>query len=207
MEFSTKHKFLFFAIPKTGSTAVRKILARYSDKIDFRKFYHLIKYDPLHINQHTAKKIFTESGVHVNQNYFEFVIVRNPYDKVISHISYGINSNNPPTHPINYNNIDAVLDIYEENVKHDNWIGKNNSYYMFCPQMYWTTDTITSNLKIYHYEEIDKAWDDIRIKLNLDLPNLPVVNVTGPKITLTQSQKDRIYDILKQDFKTFNYDK
>lgn len=204
MEFSTKHKFLFFAVPKTASTSIRHVLKEYSDKISIKKFNHLIKYDPLHMDQSVARNIFKEAGIHLPKNMFEFVFVRNPYEKLCSQISYASKSKQAN---IDFSNVDKVLDVYENLIHKNIWFDNDLRFYNFCLQSYWTTNPISSNFKVFKVEEIDSAWDSIRDELKLDLPDLPVINKSEKTITLTDGQKHRAYEIFKQDFDLFGYDK
>lgn len=81
---SHKHKFIFFAFPKTGSDCVRKILAPYSDVIctvftkttDKNPFYS-------HITPTETRDIFESKGWKFDE-YFKFVFVRNPFARVVS---------------------------------------------------------------------------------------------------------------------------
>lgn len=81
---SHKYKFIFFAYPKTGSSSVRQILDPYSDIIatTYKKrtqdnpFYS-------HITAHETKKLFEERGWDWN-SYHKFVVVRNPYSRIVS---------------------------------------------------------------------------------------------------------------------------
>jgi len=204
MQFSTRNKFLFLAIPKTASTSIRHALKNYSDHINFRHFNHLIKYDTLHIDQSVAKQIFSEAGIHLSKNTLEFVFVRNPYDKLCSQINYVTKSRYTN---INFDNVDEVLDVYENVIHRNKWFDNDIRFYNFCPQNYWTKNPIFENFKVFKVEEIDKAWTSIRNELNLDLPDLSVHNKSQKSIELTQSQRDRAYDIFKEDFQLFGYDK
>lgn len=204
MEFSTKHKFLFFAVPKTASTSIRYVLKKYSDRIKFNNFSHLIDYDPLHIDQTVASKIFQESGIHVDKNSLEFIFVRHPFSKLCSQISY---ANNSRYNTIDYTNIDKVLDVYENNICRNIWLENDRRFYNFCLQSYWAKNHISNNFKVFKVEEIDNSWNIIRAELGLDLPNLPVINKSANVVTLTDRQKARAYDIFKEDFDLFGYDK
>lgn len=84
MRISHKYKFVFLAVPRTGSTTVRKILDDYSDvkslhisKVtDMYPYYH-------HIPAGKLKKIFADKGWDWG-SYRKFCVVRNPYDRVVS---------------------------------------------------------------------------------------------------------------------------
>tara|TARA_R110002167_G_scaffold366019_1_gene592663 strand:+ start:205 stop:807 length:603 start_codon:yes stop_codon:yes gene_type:complete len=80
MRISHKHKFIFLAVPKTGSTTIRRCLDSYSD-------IHSIN-DPegplhWHARPPELKEYFEEQ--HWNwDEYFKFTFVRNPWSRAVS---------------------------------------------------------------------------------------------------------------------------
>lgn len=84
MRISHRHRFVFLANPRTGSTTVRKILDDYSDiksvhvsqVDDVNPFYH-------HISAAELKIIF-EKKRWPWEEYRKFCMVRNPFDRVVS---------------------------------------------------------------------------------------------------------------------------
>ncbi|MCK4678323.1 MAG: sulfotransferase family 2 domain-containing protein [Bacteroidales bacterium] len=84
MRISHKHRFVFLAIPRTGSTTVRNVLDDYSDIksihiseiTDGFPFYH-------HISARELKNIFERRGWEWS-DYKKFCMIRNPYDRVVS---------------------------------------------------------------------------------------------------------------------------
>ncbi len=84
MRISHEHKFIFFSVPRTGSTTVREILDEYSDvkSIHISKtseenpFYH-------HISPLEVERIFDQRGWEWDR-YKKFCFVRNPFDRVVS---------------------------------------------------------------------------------------------------------------------------
>ena len=75
--------------------------------------------------------------------------------------------------------------------------------------MYWVRDPLTTKLHIFKYQEIDAAWTTIRHILNVDLPDLNKKNVTEHKIIneLSATQKNRCYELFKDDFESLGYDR
>jgi Sulfotransferase family len=84
VRISHKHKFIFLALPRTGSTTVRKILDDYSDIKSVHitqvtqqfPFYH-------HISARELKRIFDKRRWDWFA-YQRFCVVRNPFDRVVS---------------------------------------------------------------------------------------------------------------------------
>jgi hypothetical protein len=84
MRISHKHKFIFIAIPKTGSTVIRNHLDSYSDvngnSNNTSPFYHHVKAD-------TLKSYFVENKLDWS-SYFKFSFLRNPYARLVSQYYY-----------------------------------------------------------------------------------------------------------------------
>lgn len=84
MRISHTYQFIFFAIPRTGSTTVRDVLDGYSDirsvhsseRTPEHPFYH-------HISPRETRNIFVSRGLDWHA-FKKFCVVRNPYDRVVS---------------------------------------------------------------------------------------------------------------------------
>lgn len=90
MIISHKYKFIFIAIPKTGTTSIEESLkSRIELKIDN---YNIFKHDicPEEKRDHkirkhsTAKEIKEVLGEKIYNSYFKFCFVRNPWDRLVS---------------------------------------------------------------------------------------------------------------------------
>lgn len=85
MRLSYKHKFVYIAIGKSGSSSIRNALDKYS----------CIEYwgsDPekseyIHTNLRDVKKIFSFTDCEFD-SYFKFSFVRNPWSRVVSYWNY-----------------------------------------------------------------------------------------------------------------------
>jgi hypothetical protein len=198
---SPSKKILFLHIPRTaGSSIYDTLKAVCPDSTDFQKnlTYQYIKKShganlftiDHHIDQTSLKKIINTAGLNLD-DYFEFTIVRNPYERLLSQYNYTSNRQNL--------DFDTFLDLYEI---------KNQSFWHES-QLNWTKNPITKNFKYYKYEELDKAWIEIQERTGLGLTDLPLINQTRIKTIskLSQKQKDRIYSILKDEFEFLNYEK
>lgn len=212
MLISSEKKILFFHIPKTAGSAVFEILQNACpDYHSVRRnlMHHYVKNCPnpsklsmeyFHVDQEYMKSILEYSGLRVH-NYFEFTIIRNPYDRLLSQYNFDISI---PNATRIYKDFDSFLDLYEDT----DYINESTPYW-YKSQLSWIKNPLTKNFKYYKYEELDKAWTDIRENTGLDLPDLPLINKTKVKTIpeLSKSQKDRIYNILKDEFDFLNYEK
>lgn len=109
---SLKHKFIFIHVPKTGGTSVSHAIGSYSeDKIAFTDcpgnllsdngHQGIVANNPMfkhvsHVNYYVHASVEDLYQVLGNDifSFYLFAVVRNPYDRVISHTSFvnGINS-------------------------------------------------------------------------------------------------------------------
>ncbi|MGZ9812024.1 sulfotransferase family 2 domain-containing protein [Pseudoroseicyclus sp. H15] len=84
MRISHEKKFIFLAVPRTGSTSLRDLLDPYSDIKSVHitetnrnhPYYH-------HISARELKDIFDKNGWDFS-SYSKFCVVRNPFDRVVS---------------------------------------------------------------------------------------------------------------------------
>ena len=84
MRISHKHKFVYIAIPKTGSTSVRSALNDYTDitSVGDRNSPYLH-----HVTADVLKKHFDEKKWNWD-DYFKFTFVRNPWEREVSNYEY-----------------------------------------------------------------------------------------------------------------------
>ena len=92
MIVSHKHKFIFIAIPKTATHAIRFALRPHLGNEDWEQvdlfhksrlpFNDFKNINHGHISAIEAKKVL---GEEVWDNYFKFSFVRNPYDRFVSY--------------------------------------------------------------------------------------------------------------------------
>lgn len=82
MRVSHKHKFVFIAIPKTGSSSIRTIMREKADVLSVpgappsSPLYH-------HVKPSKLETYFKEQNWNWNE-YFKFTFVRNPWDRAVS---------------------------------------------------------------------------------------------------------------------------
>jgi len=80
VRLSHKYKFIFIAIPKTGSSSIRYALNDYSD---IRS-----KNDPNSPYAHHVPASKLKEHIGCWEEYFKFAFVRNPWDLVVSSYFY-----------------------------------------------------------------------------------------------------------------------
>ena len=192
-------KIIFIHIPKTAGSSIEHLLrdeGKY--ELDFigvrngRSTHHYMGIE--------LKLILKE----LYPTYYKFSFVRNPYDRLIS--EYFWCRINNVGHKFN-KTFDEFLDYVEDVIKNKKFFKPIENDH-FIPQysfLFFNNKLLVNN--IFKYEDIETVAPLIKkrlkIKTSLQHLNKSVKN----EITLTQEQKDRIYNLYKIDFETFNYEK
>lgn len=85
MRLSHRHRFVFFALPKAGSSSVRQLLAPYSDIQSVKNFFHRCVENPFypHITPREAQPLFLSRGWDFDV-YHKFAVTRNPWARAVS---------------------------------------------------------------------------------------------------------------------------
>jgi hypothetical protein len=192
-------KIIFIHIPKTAGSSIEHLLrdeGKY--ELDFigvrngRSTHHYMGIE--------LKLILKE----LYPTYYKFSFVRNPYDRLIS--EYFWCRLNNVGHKFN-KTFDEFLDYVEDVIKNKKFFKPIENDH-FIPQysfLFFNNKLIVNN--IFKYEDIETVAPLIkkRLKINTVLQHLNKSKKN--EITLTQEQKDRIYNLYKIDFQTFNYEK
>ena len=192
-------KIIFIHIPKTAGSSIEHLLrdeGKY--ELDFigvrngRSTHHYMGIE--------LKMILKE----LYPTYYKFSFVRNPYDRLIS--EYFWCRINNVGHKFN-KTFDEFLDYVENVIKNKKFFKPIENDH-FIPQysfLFFNNKLLVNN--IFKYEDIETVVPLIKkrlkIKTSLQHLNKSVKN----EITLTQEQKDRIYNLYQIDFQTFNYEK
>ena len=227
MFISLEKKILFFHISKTAGTSATYFLRNHCP--DHEKAYQDIFYanrnheackhitvnwkdnynwddpdfDPIqHIIPSHAKS-FLNLYKKDYSDFFEFIIIRNPYQRFLSKFQYRV-THNPG------DDFDWMISGLESEFA--NSLSEPLKYW-FLPQTSYVDDSITKNLKIYRFEELDKLWCDLTDLLQIDRETvkIPLINQNNDKhkyaAVLGLEQKQRIYNMYKSDFIRFGYDR
>ena len=208
MILSTKHKFIFWHIPKTAGMSIRELLQPHGLVLDHlfgqgwrqRQSTHW-----WHINQDDFLKENAVTGMHV-RNYKEIAFVRNPYQVMVSKYNYIkglgtlVNAHGQEVESINTQTLDQFI---------DRQISRQDGNWLSFPQTHWTDRPVSSHgVQVFKVEDLSSAWGELQAYLGLELPALPYQNVSDKLVTvdqLTQNQRDRIYEHFKCDFEAFGY--
>lgn len=178
---------VFVHINKTGGTSV-------AHAINLPAKRHL-----------TVKNIINEIGVLNWEQAYKFTVVRNPWDKVVSHYKYRqkTNQTNLAEHSISFK--EWVIKSYGP-VKDKRFYDKPK---MFQPQVEWLKDfddRITID-QIMHFEKINEDFKKVSDHLGLakELPHLNKTVRKNYKAYYDEETKKIVEDWFKEDIAYFGY--
>jgi len=192
-------KIIFIHIPKTAGSSIEHLLrdeGKY--ELDFigvrngRSTHHYMGIE--------LKMILKE----LYPKYYKFSFVRNPYDRIISEyfwcrikdVGYKFNKT-----------FDEFLDYVEDVIKNKKFFKPIENDH-FIPQysfLFFNNKLLVNN--IFKYEDIETIVPLIKKKLKINTVLQHLNKSNKNEITLTDQQKERIYNLYKNDFQTFNYEK
>ena len=192
-------KIIFIHIPKTAGSSIEHLLrdeGRY--ELDFigvrngRSTHHYMGIE--------LKMILKD----LYPKYYKFSFVRNPYDRLIS--EYFWCRIKDVGHKFN-KTFDEFLDYVEDVIKNKKFFKPIENDH-FIPQysfLFFNNKLLVNN--IFKYEDIETVAPLIKKRLKIKTTLQHLNKSVKNEITLTQEQKDRIYNLYKIDFETFNYEK
>jgi len=192
-------KIIFIHIPKTAGSSIEHLLrdeGRY--ELDFigvrngRSTHHYMGIE--------LKLILKD----LYPKYYKFSFVRNPYDRLVS--EYFWCRINNVGHKFN-KTFDEFLDYVEDVVKNKKFFKPIENDH-FIPQysfLFFNNKLLVNN--IFKYEDLETVGPLIKKRLKIKTTLQHLNKSVKNEITLTQEQKDRVYNLYKIDFETFNYDK
>lgn len=178
-------KFVFIHINKTGGSSIEKAL-----KLPFE--------------HKTAVQKIDEMGRVDWNSRFTFTVVRNPWDKVVSHYHYRVLTNQTSLgdNPISFN--EWVLRTY----------GEQDSYYydkpnMFMPQLDWIEDDSENILvnRVFRFENLDEEFSELMQILNKHavLPHVKQSMRGGYREYYDKQSYQIIESWFKRDINKFGY--
>ena len=205
MIISHKHRFIFFAIPKTGTHSVRQALRAHLGPDDLEQvglfenkrfpFPEFAEFKSGHVS---ARQIRPVLGDEVYNSYFKFAFVRNPFDRFVSYCAF-LSRDNPSFD----NNPQAYM----------NWVVSKLrpvDQLLYKPQCEFITDA-NKSLQIDFVgrnETMQASYDAICEKIGIPSATLGKVNSTAHRHYrdyYTPELVDLVRAQYQDDLKLFGY--
>ena len=200
---SKKYKFIFIHIPKSAGSSIYFALKPFSDPFalkfissPLKKIGYPINLGPEPLDAHsTAKEIQSILGLDFD-NYFKFVFVRNPWERVCSDYYYIRNNKSHPAHVKTVN----AKDLNE-------FISKG--IYVLRPQCDFIFDDSNNQLVdfIGRYENLEEDFNHIleKLQINVQLKRFNSNYYRSHKEILNKESIELIYERYKEDISIFKY--
>ena len=200
---SKKYKFIFIHIPKSAGSSIYFALKPFSDPValkfissPLKKIGNPINLGPEPLDSHsTAKEIQSILGLDFF-NYFKFVFVRNPWERVCSDYYYIRNNKTHPAHAKTVNTKDL-----------NEFISKG--IYVLRPQCDFIFDDSNNQLVdfIGRYENLEEDFNHIleKLKINVQLKRFNSNYYMSHKEILNKESIELIYERYKKDISIFKY--
>lgn len=216
-----KNKFIFLHIPKTAGTSIgQHFYNEYYNGTSLNQSLHL---DFGYLDKYTSYRIhFDNLNEEILKNYFVFTVVRNPYDRFISLYKFD--------KEIKSINFDDFCSNFKK--KYENSFGKLEKIDETPKDMKFISDKIYKNInsisqtdylrgtytdyidkfpyinKILKFENLENDFKEVCdiLKISDKLPHLNKRKY-DVEVSLSELNKNRIYEMFEEDFINFGYDK
>ena len=148
MIISKEKKFVFTAIPKTGSMSIEKALRKYDNEDD--------------LVQHELLKNVDQA---LDESYYRFCFFRNPWDRMVSWYHFDIKKGN------------RFFNHTSDKLSFPEWLEKSKvTGTLKKGQTHWISlkGKLIPDVAIYKFEEMDDSWKHIceTLKISEELPHI-----------------------------------
>jgi len=200
----TKHKILYVPIPKAANTSIKHALCANLLSEDVSDTHNI------HQDPRVPKVAFSEIQDSINADWFVFTVVRNPYDRSRSAYLDKVIKDKARIHGVRELGIepdDSYLDLLQVIRLWPRRLLNNH----FIPQTMLLKDAMAlPNLRVYKYERLATAWEDIADEVEKRVgngrPYLDVHNATSSSEAETSAlERDFVRRIYRDDFRAFAY--
>lgn len=206
MIISHTHKFIFFAVPKTGTHGMRRLLRPFLGVEDWeqenlfdKKRLPIVELANKNHGHITVQELRPHLSHEIWETYFKFAIVRDPCERFISICAFLLR-NNP--------NKEEIMPRFVANALNR---PPFRNKVLSQPQTSFLKDN-NDDLSIDYFgklEEMDKVIEILRKKIKLDLPLMETINKSvhkGYNHYATPNLSLQLQNYYKEDFHNFGYD-
>lgn len=205
MIISHSHRYIFFAVPKTGTHSVRQALRSQLGEHDLEQvglfvqkrfpFPELARIGHGHISSQQLRPVLGDEAF---ASYLKFAFVRNPFDRFVSYCAFTSRDTDVfDTEPLQYMKY-VVREL------------RPLDHLLYQPQHLMLTDA-NGKLEmdfVGRTETMQESFDEICAKLGLESTPLPRVNVTRRRPYQEYYDRelvDWVSDTYRRDLELFDY--
>jgi hypothetical protein len=206
MIISHKHKFIFFAVPKTATHTIREALRQHTGPDDWEQqvlfgeqFLPIPQLARLRHGHISAQEIRPHLEAGIWESYFKFAFVRNPFDRFVS-CCFFLNRANP-----NFE-VAAVTFMKErlQRTRFQQRILVQPQYRQLC-----TADGAVALDYVGRYENLQQSYDTICERIGIPKTELSKKNSSEHSRYAKYYDDDlrqQVADFYKEDLRLFSYD-
>ena len=205
MIVSHAHKFIFAAVPKTGTHSVRRALREHLGPDDIEQVGLFVQkrfpFEPLAKAGHghiSLAQVRPYIGEEAFTSYFKFAFVRNPFDRFVSYCSFSTRE-------------DGDFDRDPRKIMREFAIEKPpKEHLLFFPQYMFVTDREGRLLadQVGRVEEMQASYDAIAARLGVPTATLEQVNSSRRgdyRAYYDQELIDAVARLYRRDLDLFGY--
>ena len=206
MIISHQHRFVFAAIPKTGTHSVRQALREHLSADDLEQVGLFVNkrfpFDELAAIKHghiSLEQIRPFLGEQAFADYFKFAFVRNPFDRFVSYCAFMTRADG------------AFLKNPQQVMRYILFEARPLQHVLFQPQHTFVTDAQGRLLadRIGRVEDMQASYDAICDRIGIPTASLGQVNSSrrgSYRDYYDQALIDGVADFYRRDLELFGYE-
>lgn len=206
MIISHQHRFVFAAIPKTGTHSVRQALREHLSDDDLEQVGLFVNkrfpFEELAAIKHghiTLEQIRPFLGEQAFAEYFKFAFVRNPFDRFVSYCAFMTRADG------------AFLKNPQQVMRYILFQARPLQHVLFQPQHTFVTDAEGRLLadRIGRVEDMQASYDAICERIGIPTASLGQVNTSrrgSYRDYYDQALIDGVADFYRRDLELFGYE-
>ena len=206
MIISHKHRFIFFAVPKTATHTIREALRQHTGEDDWeqqvlygKQFLPIPEIARLQHGHITAEQIRPHLDDDVWNTYFKFGFVRNPFDRFVS-TCFFLNRGDP-------NFAESAVRFMKERLPRERFQQRvlvKPQYQQLC----WATGDIALDY-VGRYEDLQSSYDTICERIGIASTALGQKNASEHKSFdsyYDTELQQQVADFYAEDLRIFDYE-
>ena len=147
-----------------------------------------------------AQKQTSEIGSEIFRKYYKFAVVRNPYDRLVSHFSWVDGKWHKKIEPTKDEFIEFVDSIIDKKLY-------KTDLHLVPQHAYVEVDNLVAVDRILHVENLSEEFSSLcdELEINAELKKRMASNHKDYTYYYNDEIRQKVYDIYKRDFELFGY--